>query len=104
MKPTIFYITTTLALIIGIFPVNTFAQQKTQVLVIGTIHAGHETNPNYSNQDIVNILGTYNPDVICVEIPPSYFGKRSYLKEMMLATIYGTDRYTAPITINKCIL
>ncbi|MDD3737797.1 MAG: DUF5694 domain-containing protein [Lentimicrobiaceae bacterium] len=67
------------------------AQTKTEVLVIGTIHAGHIDNPNYSLQDLVNILGTYNPDAICVEIPPSYFRKQSYLKEMMLAAIYGFD-------------
>ncbi len=64
---------------------------KTQVLVVGTIHGSHERNPNYTNQDIVNILGTYNPDVICVEIPSSYFRKRSYLKEMMIASIYGFE-------------
>ncbi len=64
---------------------------KTQVLVVGTIHGSHESNPNYTHQDIVNILGTYNPDVICVEIPPSYFRKRSYLKEMMIASIYGFE-------------
>lgn len=73
------------------FLTTTKAQTKTEVLVIGTIHAGHSNNPNYSYQDIVNILGTYNPDVICVEIPPSYFRKKSYLKEMMIASIYGFD-------------
>ena len=40
------------------------AQTKTEVLVIGTIHSSHSNNPNYSYQDILNILGTYNPDVI----------------------------------------
>ncbi len=64
---------------------------KTQVLIVGTIHGSHASNPNYTNQDIVNILGTYNPDVICVEIPSSYFRKRSYLKEMMIASIYGFE-------------
>lgn len=70
---------------------QTQSQTKTEVLVIGTIHSGHSDNPNYSDQDIVNILGTYDPDVICVEIPPSYFRKQSYLKEMMIATIYGFE-------------
>jgi hypothetical protein len=64
---------------------------KTEVLVIGTIHGSHSNNPNYSYQDLVNILGTYNPDAVCVEIPPSYFRKQSYLKEMMIASIYGFD-------------
>ena len=65
--------------------------ETTQVLVVGTIHEAHATNPNYSYQDIINILGTYNPDVICVEIPPSIFRKELYLKEMEIASIYGFD-------------
>ena len=70
---------------------ETKAQGRTEVLVVGTIHSGHDTNPNYSDQDILNILGTYGPDAICVEIPPFYFRRRSYLKEMMIASIYGLD-------------
>ncbi|MCL2246673.1 MAG: hypothetical protein FWC10_06130 [Lentimicrobiaceae bacterium] len=65
--------------------------ETTQVLVVGTIHESHETNPNYSYQDIINILGTYNPEVICVEIPPAIFRKELHLKEMVLASIYGFD-------------
>jgi len=76
-------------LTIAFFSCNT--EKHTQVLVVGTIHGGHTNNPNYSYQDFVNILGNYNPDVICVEIPPSYFRKQSYLTEMMLASIYGFD-------------
>lgn len=64
----------------------------TQVLVVGTIHNAHKTNPDFSANDIVNILDTYNPDVICVEIPESYFRKQSYLYEMMIASIYGFDK------------
>ena len=48
-------------------------------------------NSNYSYQDVLNIVHTYNPDVICVEIPEFYFRKQAYLKEMMLASIYGFD-------------
>ncbi len=64
---------------------------STKVLVIGTIHGNHETNKNYSYQDLLNILTTFRPDAICVEIPPDYFRKRSYLKEMMLASILGIE-------------
>ena len=49
------------------FFAETKAQTKTEVLVIGTIHNGHDNNPNYSEQDILNILGTYNPDVIVLK-------------------------------------
>lgn len=62
-----------------------------EVLVVGTIHSMHEANPHYTYHDIVRILATYKPDAICVEIPPSYFRKKSYLKEMALACIYGAE-------------
>lgn len=64
---------------------------STKVLVIGTIHGNHETNNNYSYQDLLNILTTFHPDAICVEIPPNYFRKESYLKEMMMAAIFGIE-------------
>lgn len=64
---------------------------STKVLVIGTLHGNHETNKNYSYQDLLNILNTFHPDAICVEIPSDYFRKRSYLKEMMLAVIFGIE-------------
>jgi tetratricopeptide (TPR) repeat protein len=64
----------------------------TRVLVVGTIHGNHESSSNYSYQDLVNILATYAPDVICVEIRPVDFRRKSYLTEMMMATIFGLDR------------
>ncbi len=86
MKKKRFLFSLTLLFAIVLFSCS-LKNNRTQVLVIGTIHESHKSNPNYTHQDIVNILGTYNPDVICVEIPPSYFRKRSYLKEMMIASI-----------------
>jgi hypothetical protein len=65
---------------------------KTSVLVIGTIHGNHETSSTYTYRDLVNILATYAPDAICVEIRPADFRKKTYLREMMLATIYGLER------------
>jgi tetratricopeptide (TPR) repeat protein len=73
------------------FFVNTaFAQQRTNVLVVGTLHQIHKRDSNYTYYDIDKILTAYKPDVICVEIRPEDFRKNIYLKEMMLATIYGT--------------
>jgi hypothetical protein len=69
-----------------------FLTDSTKVLVVGTIHGNHETNSNYSYQDLLNILATYKPDAICVEIRPEDFRKHSYLKEMMMATIFGIDQ------------
>jgi len=70
------------------------------VLVVGTIHGMHETNPHYSYHDIVRILATYKPDAVCVEIPPSYFRKKGYLKEMTLACIYGAEHGIASYPID----
>lgn len=64
---------------------------KTEVLVLGTLHNAHKSNKNYSYQDILNILGTYDADAICVEIPESFFRERPYLLEMTMASIYGFE-------------
>lgn len=61
----------------------------TEVLVVGTIHRRHARNPGYTYEDIVHILTTYDPDVIGVEIRPREFRREPYLKEMMLATVWG---------------
>lgn len=64
---------------------------KTEVFVLGTLHNAHKSNKNYSYQDILNILGTYDADAICVEIPESFFRERPYLLEMTMASIYGFE-------------
>lgn len=64
---------------------------KTEVLVVGTIHNGHASNPNYSFENVVEIIDAFDPDAICVEIRPQDFRKVQYLREMMLATIYGIE-------------
>ena len=68
---------------------NCNKQHSTEILVIGTLHHNHQNNTNYSYKNIIQILATYNPDVICVEIRPEDFRKKPYLIEMMMATIYG---------------
>ncbi len=66
--------------------------QHSQVLVVGTIHQRHSINENYCYEHILYILETFDPDVICVEIRPEEFREKLYLKEMVLATIYGLER------------
>lgn len=90
MKRRILFLIVVSVLTVAFFSCNS-DKGETQVLVIGTIHGDHQNNPNYSYRDIINILDKYNPDAICVEIPASYFRKRSYLTEMMLASIYGFE-------------
>jgi tetratricopeptide (TPR) repeat protein len=63
-------------------------KEKKDVLVLGTIHNFH-ANSKYSYSDVLDILGTYKPDLICVEIRPEDFREKPYLTEMMLATAFG---------------
>ncbi len=74
------------------FCLSALPAKPTHVLVVATIHGNHESNPNYSYQDLVNILAAYAPDAVCVEIRPEDFRKNSYLKEMMMAAIFGLSR------------
>jgi len=75
------------------------AEEKTQVLVVGTIHNLHQGNANYPFESFVRILETFDPDVVCVEIRPEDFRRRAYLTEMMLASIWGLEagRTVVPI-------
>lgn len=62
------------------------------VLTIGTLHAQHGSNPHYTYQDLYRIMETFSPQVICVEIPPAYFRRKPYLKEMTMGALYGLGR------------
>ena len=48
-------------------------EQKTQVLVLPTIHGAHEFNENYTYADLLEIIEAYEPDRIGVEIRPEDF-------------------------------
>lgn len=75
------------------------ASPPTKVLVVGTLHQMHMIDKNFSYADIIRILATYNPDLICVEIRPQDFRRVPYLKEMELATVWGLShgKRVAPI-------
>ncbi|WP_029038346.1 hypothetical protein [Salinimicrobium xinjiangense] len=51
--------------------------EKTQVLVLPTIHGAHETNENYTYGDLLELVKAYDPDVIGVEIRPEDFDMES---------------------------
>lgn len=63
--------------------------RPTEVLVLGTIHARHAENPNYQYADVMHIIQSYKPEVICVEIRSEDYRKKPYLKEMDLAALFG---------------
>lgn len=48
-------------------------EQKTQVLVLPSIHGAHELNENYTYADLLEIVKRFNPDKIGVEIRPEDF-------------------------------
>jgi hypothetical protein len=44
--------------------------QKTEVLILPTIHAGHKKNINYNFNHVRNIIKNFKPDIIALEIRP----------------------------------
>jgi len=51
---------------------------NTVVFIVGTIHRGHATNPNYTYEDLFNILRDTHPDALCVELLPGQMQDRTY--------------------------
>ncbi len=67
--------------------------QPAEILVVGTLHQRHASNPSYSYEDVARILDSYDADVVCVEIRPQDFRRKPYLREMELATIWALARH-----------
>ena len=84
-------ISTSAILILSFLFVSSCENLSSQILIVGTIHQQHHRNENYSYAHILQILASYDPDIICVEIRPEEFRKELYLKEMVLAAIYGLE-------------
>lgn len=49
---------------------NSIFAQKTELLILPTIHGGHKKNVNYTFDHVRNIIRNFNPDIIAVEIRP----------------------------------
>lgn len=68
-----------------------YAQKKTELLILPTIHGGHAKNVNYSFEHVMRIIGNFHPDIIAVEIRPedmnqdTVYLKRFYQPEMIMA-------------------
>lgn len=68
-----------------------FAQKKTELLILPTIHAGHTKNIKYSFNHVNKIIENFKPDIIAVEIRPedidqdTVYLKQFYQPEMILA-------------------
>jgi len=46
---------------------------RNEVLVLGMIHSGHRTQPEFSIEVLTKLIRDINPDVILTEIPPDRF-------------------------------
>lgn len=67
-----------LILLISVSPV--FAQ-KTELLILPTIHGGHKKNVKYTFDHVRNIIKNFNPEIIALEIRPEDMDQdTSYLK------------------------
>ena len=44
--------------------------QKTELLILPTIHGGHKKNVNYNFNHVRNIIKNFKPDIIALEIRP----------------------------------
>ena len=68
-----------------------FAQKKTELLILPTIHTGHAKNVNYTFNHVTRIIENFKPDIIAVEIRPedmdqdTVYLKRFYQPEMIMA-------------------
>ena len=69
---------------------NLLFAQKTELLILPTIHGGHYKNPNYSFEHIRHIIQNFKPDIIALEIrqedlnQDTTYLKRFYNPEMIL--------------------
>jgi hypothetical protein len=48
--------------------IDPFFAQKTELLILPTIHAGHKKNINYNFNHVRNIIKNFKPDIIALEI------------------------------------
>lgn len=69
---------------------NPLFAQKTELLILPTIHGGHYKNVNYNFEHIRNIIQNFKPDIIALEIrqedmnQDTTYLKRFYNPEMIL--------------------
>ncbi len=49
------------------------SKKKNEVIVLGTIHSGHLTDPVYNVEYLKKLIRKINPDYILTEIPPDRF-------------------------------
>lgn len=81
-------------LAVAIFQLNAPAwAQKTELLILPTVHGAHKKNVKYSFDHVTRIITNFKPDIIAVEIRPedmdqdTTYLKKFYQPEMITAKI-----------------
>lgn len=67
---------------------NLVFAQRTQVLLLPTIHDAHQTNSRYSYEHMLKIIENFKPDIIAIEIRPEDMGQRD---SVYMKTFYRPD-------------
>ena len=70
--------------------------EKSEVIIISTIHSAHQLNPNYSYDSLFGFLEVFNPDVIGIEIRNEDMdSSEAYLKKNYPYEMYACiSKYT----------
>jgi hypothetical protein len=61
-------------------PIPSAAQQKSEVIVLGTLHQFHETTNGYSFADLSRIIERIDPDILAVELTPEALKQKAEQK------------------------
>jgi len=57
-----------ITLLIVLIALFSCQKQKTEVIICGTIHGAHKSNPNYTYEDLFSFIESQNPNIIGIEI------------------------------------
>lgn len=72
-------------LVLLVFAFSAYAQKKTEVIVLSTLHQFHSTNTKYSFETLAKTIERINPDVLAVELTPNDLESR---REQKVKTEY----------------
>jgi hypothetical protein len=59
-----------LSALLSLTAIMSGCQKQAEVLLCGTMHAYHKQNPNYTYEDLFDLIEAFDPDIIGVEIRP----------------------------------
>ena len=57
---------------------------RTEIVLIGTLHEAHRKNPSYSVYDLHKILRRIQPDILFLDLPVSLSGRRGTIPRRII--------------------